>query len=95
MTFIIVLLPEPFGPMRPCTLFLATLRSTRLSAFRPPNCITKPFTSSTGWSPFSARAGLANASATSSRATSVCSCTHPGRTLRTIPFKNPMMPSGR
>ena len=43
----IVLLPEPFGPIRPRISPCATLNDTLLTAVKPPNRFTKPSTSST------------------------------------------------
>src|SRR6266705_5586903 len=43
----IVLLPEPFGPIRPRISPWSTLNDTLLTAVKPPNRLTKPSTTST------------------------------------------------
>ena len=43
----IVLLPEPFGPIRPRISPCSTLNDTWLTAVKPPNRFTKPSTTST------------------------------------------------
>src|SRR5437868_15546567 len=43
----IVLLPEPFGPMRPRISPSSSLNETLLTAVKPPNRLTSPATSST------------------------------------------------
>src|SRR6202035_54449 len=43
----IVLLPEPFGPIRPRISPSSTLNDTLLTAVKPPNRLTKPSTTST------------------------------------------------
>src|SRR3954468_11937265 len=43
----IVLLPEPFGPIRPRISPCATLNDTLLTAVKPPNRFTRPSTTST------------------------------------------------
>src|SRR6187399_2274737 len=43
----IVLLPEPFGPIRPRISPCSTLNDTLLTAVKPPNRFTKPSTTST------------------------------------------------
>src|SRR6202171_1969319 len=43
----IVLLPEPFGPIRPRISPCSTLNDTLLTAVKPPNRLTKPSTTST------------------------------------------------
>ncbi len=42
-----VLLPEPFGPIRPRISPLSTLNDTLLTAVKPPKRFTSPFTTST------------------------------------------------
>src|SRR5580698_1422792 len=43
----IVLLPEPLGPIRPRISPRSTLNDTLLTALKPPNCLTRPSTTST------------------------------------------------
>src|ERR1700680_4463333 len=43
----IVLLPEPFGPIRPRISPRSTLNDTLLTAVKPPNRFTRPSTTST------------------------------------------------
>src|ERR1700722_10985402 len=43
----IVLLPEPFGPIRPRISPRSTLNDTLLTALKPPNRLTRPSTTST------------------------------------------------
>src|SRR3954452_11220076 len=43
----IVLLPEPFGPIRPSISPCSTLNDTLLTAVKPPNRFTRPSTTST------------------------------------------------
>ena len=43
----IVLLPEPFGPIRPRISPCSTLNDTLLTAMKPPNRLTRPSTTST------------------------------------------------
>src|ERR1700755_1121633 len=43
----IVLLPEPFGPIRPRISPCSTLNDTLLTAVKPPNRLTRPSTTST------------------------------------------------
>ena len=95
-TFIMVLLPEPLGPMSPWMVPGETERSTSFSALRPPNCITTPLASMSAWPSRSAWSGFAQVCTSSPRSvTSVCSCNSPGFHLRTSDFKYPVMPSGR
>src|SRR5690242_20784205 len=44
----IVLLPDPFGPIRPRISPFSTLNDTLLTARKPPNRFTRPSTTSTG-----------------------------------------------
>ena len=43
-----VVLPAPFGPIRPSKAPLRTVRSKSPTARRPPNCLVRPWISSTG-----------------------------------------------
>src|SRR5690242_5604663 len=43
----IVLLPDPFGPIRPRISPFSTLNDTLLTARKPPNRLTRPSTAST------------------------------------------------
>src|SRR5882672_9952854 len=45
--FTVVLLPEPFGPIRPTISPWRTLRSSPSTALTPPKCRDTPFSSST------------------------------------------------
>src|SRR5262249_40659323 len=47
----IVLLPEPFGPIRPRISPFSTLNDTLLTAVKPPKRFTRPFTASTAAPP--------------------------------------------
>src|SRR5215813_12469282 len=47
----IVLLPEPFGPIRPRISPFSTLNDTLLTAVKPPKRFTRPFTTSTAVPP--------------------------------------------
>src|SRR5262245_1666402 len=47
----IVLLPEPFGPIRPRISPVSTLNDTLLTAVKPPKRFTRPFTASTAAPP--------------------------------------------
>src|ERR1700759_1415751 len=44
----IVLLPDPFGPIRPRISPFSTVNDTLLTARKPPNRLTRPSTASTG-----------------------------------------------
>src|SRR6202008_96047 len=63
----IVLLPEPFGPIRPRISPCSTLNDTLLTAVKPPNRFTRPFTSSTATTPADARLLLAEGRALGKR----------------------------
>src|SRR3954464_2144763 len=52
----IVLLPEPFGPIRPRISPCSTLNDTLLTAVKPPKRFTRPFTTSTAVPPRSQNA---------------------------------------
>src|SRR5215475_7870744 len=47
----IVLLPDPFGPIRPRISPFSTLNDTLLTAVKPPKRFTRPFTTSTADTP--------------------------------------------
>src|SRR5262245_11373266 len=57
-TLKIVLLPEPFGPIRPRISPRSTLNDTSLTAVNPPKRLTNPLTTSTSGRPFLAIAML-------------------------------------
>src|SRR4051812_257426 len=54
----IVLLPEPFGPIRPRISPFSTLNDTLLTAVKPPKRFTRPFTASTAVPPLLLCRGL-------------------------------------
>src|SRR5882762_5206116 len=54
----IVLLPEPFGPIRPRISPCSTRNDTLLTAVKPPKRFTNPFTVSTPDTPLTRRPGL-------------------------------------
>ncbi|MNT52532.1 hypothetical protein D3C72_1895630 [compost metagenome] len=90
-TFIIVLLPEPLGPISPWIVPRLTVRSTWFSAFRPPNCISTLLAASRV-SPLPATvSGTASCSFTRSFLTASAARRVEKNRLRT----KPTMPSGR
>ena len=63
----IVLLPDPFGPIRPRISPCSTRNETLLTAVKPPKRLISPATSSTAFSHFAAYGELAGSFSTGSR----------------------------
>ena len=94
-TFIMVDLPDPFGPISPWMVPRFTSRSTRSSARKPPNCMTAWLTRSRLSEPSPALAFTSAASASPCALMTAWVRTQSGRTALTNSLRKPTMPSGR